>query len=140
MRKLRLLLMGMLLLSHWAISQTTLRTGKVTDASGVPLVGATVQEKGTRNATVTDRSGEFRIQTKEAATLVISSIGLETKEVPASGNLQVTLAASNQTLSEVVVTGVGVATSKRKLGISVEAITASKLPAAPTASIDQPSR
>lgn len=96
-----------------------------------------MQEKGTNNAVVTDRNGEFRIQAKNNAVLVISSVGLETKEVSATGNLQVSLTASNQTLSEVVVTGVGVATSKRKLGISVESITASKLPAAPTASIDQ---
>lgn len=137
MHKIRLLLMGMLLLSHWAISQTTVRTGKVTDASGAPVVGATVQEKGTGNATVTDRSGEFRIQAKNNAVLVISSVGLETKEVPSTGNLQVSLGVNNQTLAEVVVTGVGVATSKRKLGISVEAITAAKLPPTPTASIDQ---
>jgi len=47
------------------------------------------------------------------------------------------LSISSQSLSEVVVTGVGVATSKKKLGISVESITADKLPAEPTAFVDQ---
>jgi hypothetical protein len=42
-----------------------------------------------------------------------------------------------RSLSEVVVIGVGVATDKRKLAISVESITARELPQAPTASVDQ---
>jgi len=40
-------------------------------------------------------------------------------------------------MNEVVVTGTGVATSRKKLGISVESISANKLPTTPTASIDQ---
>jgi TonB-linked SusC/RagA family outer membrane protein len=49
----------------------------------------------------------------------------------------ITLITDVKALNEVVVTGSGVATSKKKLGISVETITADKLPAAPTSSISQ---
>jgi len=78
------------------------------------------------------------VKAAQNAILIISGIGYETKEVKVtSATLTIQLNSDSRSLSEVVVTGVGVATSKKKLGISVEAVTASQLPATPTASIDQ---
>jgi hypothetical protein len=55
----------------------------------------------------------------------------------AQTSLTIQLSLDTKSLNEVVVTGVGAATSKRHLGIAVETVSADKLPAAPTASIDQ---
>src|SRR6266404_6481173 len=139
MRKLKLLLLGGLLLAAqllWAQKKTV--TGKVTDPGGSPLYGISVVEKGTRNGTSTSASGTFILSVNPDATLIFSAIGFETKEMAVSqGYVQVQLGLDTRAMSEVVVTGTGVATSKRKLGISVEAISGDKLPQVPTSSIDQ---
>ncbi len=75
----------------------------------------------------------------ENATHIFSFVGMTTQEV-AAGNrsvIDVALASDIKALSELVVTGVGVATDKRKLGISVESVTAKDLPQTPSASVDQ---
>jgi hypothetical protein len=75
---------------------------------------------------------------KTGASLVISALGFENKTIAASSsNLQIQLATDVKALSEVVVTGSGVATSKKKLGIAVESIKGDKSPVTPAAGIDQ---
>jgi TonB-linked SusC/RagA family outer membrane protein len=118
-------------------AQQMLATGKVTDAANVPVANATIKEKGTNNGVSADEQGAFRINVKTGATLEISAVGFEVKEVKAATGLNVSLVSELRNLSEVVVTGTGVATSRKKLGIAVESITSDKLPATPTASIDQ---
>lgn len=140
MRKNRHLLTGILLLVtiglHAQIKQIT---GKVTDATGNPIPNATIKIKGSKSGTSAEFDGTFKLKAEENTTLVISGIGYEPKEVKvgSSGTLTVQLNTDSKSLSEVVVTGVGVATSKRKIGISVETVTAAQMPAAPSASVDQ---
>ncbi|WP_461081943.1 SusC/RagA family TonB-linked outer membrane protein [Spirosoma flavus] len=117
-------------------------SGKVTSAEdNLPLPGVSVVLKGTTRGANTDASGTYSIDIpgSGAATLVFSFVGVATQEV-AVGNqsvVDVKLVSDNRQLSEVVVTGVGVATDKRKLGIAVEAVSSKNLPQTPTASIDQ---
>lgn len=119
-------------------AQTTVVTGKVTDMTGTPVPAATIRIKGGKGGTSADFQGSFTLKCSPNATLIISGIGYETREVRVtSGTVNVSLNTDSKSLSEVVVTGVGIATSKKKLGISVESVTADKLPPAPTASIDQ---
>ena len=120
-----------------ALAQNLTITGKVIDEKGDPISGASVQVKGTRVGATVNPDGSFTVNAANGASLVVSALGYESKTVAAAANVSVTLATDVKSLSEVVVTGSGVATSKRKLGISVESITADKLPAAPSASIDQ---
>lgn len=120
-----------------ALAQNLTINGKVTDEKGDPISGASVQVKGTRTGATVNTDGSFTVKAANGASLVVSALGYESKTVAAAANLTVKLATDVKSLSEVVVTGSGVATSKRKLGISVESITADKLPAAPSASIDQ---
>lgn len=79
------------------------------------------------------------MQVKPKAKLVVSSVGFDQQEVVAGNStlFSIMLKEGSLALSEVVVTGVGIATSKKKLGIAVESVTADKLPPAPTASVDQ---
>lgn len=140
MRNFTLLLWGLaLFISISANAQSVTVTGKINDEKGQPVANASVLEKGTKNGTVAGTDGSFSIKVSGSkAVLIISSLGFETIEVSASSsNLLITLKTDAKSLSEIVVTGVGVATSKKKLGIAVESITADKLPPAPTASIDQ---
>lgn len=120
-----------------AKAQSTTVTGKVTDDKGAAIAGASILEKGTKNGTAAANDGTFSLTVKSNATLVVTALGFEALEVKASASAVITLRTDTRSLSEVVVTGVGTATSKRKLGISVESISGDKLPAVPSASLDQ---
>ena len=125
-----------------AIAQERIITGKVTAADdGSALPGVNVVLKGTTNGTVTGADGTYRLTlpSTSTGTLVFSFIGLQTQEVMLSSQttIDIKLSPDVTQLSEVVVTGVGVATDKRKLAISVESVSGDKLPPIPAASIDQ---
>ena len=80
--------------------------GVVKDAKGEPIIGATVTEKGTKNATVTDFDGNYSLNVSSRNTvLVVSYIGFVAQEVKAGGD--VTLQEDNALLNEVVVIGYG---------------------------------
>ncbi len=139
MRKFLSLLGGILLFYANSFSQVQV-TGKVTDENGAPIDGATIRVKNQKGGgTFAAANGTFKINVPAKTTLIISSVNYETKEVAVNGatNLTIQLAFDIKSLSEVVVTGTGVATSKRKLGIAVESITADKLPIIPGGTLDQ---
>ena len=100
------LLMCLLLVCGQAMAQTTAK-GTVTDATGEPIIGATVVEKGNaKNAAVTDFDGNFTLKLQKSKTVVISYIGMVTQEVTATdGDLKITLQDDNASLEEVVVVG-----------------------------------
>ncbi len=84
-------------------------SGRVVDESGVPVVGASVVVKGTRQGTTTNTQGFFSLPlTAGNSILVISSIGMETTET-FTGNspINIQLAYDKKQLSEVVVTALG---------------------------------
>jgi TonB-linked SusC/RagA family outer membrane protein len=120
-----------------ALAQNPTVTGRVTDEKGDPIAGASIQVKGTRNGATANTDGTFTLKVANGTSLVVSALGYEPKTVAAAANLTVKLAADVKALSEVVVTGSGVATSRKKLGISTESIGSAKLPIVPAASIDQ---
>ncbi|HTL09447.1 MAG TPA: SusC/RagA family TonB-linked outer membrane protein [Chitinophagaceae bacterium] len=124
MRKLLILLAGLLALLQSAQSQNVDISGKVADEKGNPIPGVSVQEKTTKRGTTTDINGVFKLSIKPGSTLVLSSVGFDTKQIVVTNSTtqNITLTASNLALSEVVVTGVGAATSKKKLGVAVESV------------------
>ena len=139
MRKIALFLTVLFLGTMTVFAQTTIK-GKVTDAKdGSPIGGATIKVRGENSFATSASDGTFTIVAKSNKTIDISDVGYVSQTLRTDGLsiVQVNLVQDNKALSEVVVTGVGVATSKRKLGISVESISADKLPQTPTASIDQ---
>ena len=138
MRKLfGLCLSFLLFLSYTGFAQTTEASGKVSDANGQGIPNATVREKGTKNGVTANANGVFKISVKKNATLIMSAIGFETVEVAAIADMTVALVTDIKGMSEVVVTGSGTATTKRKLGIAVESLSGDKLPIIPAATIDQ---
>jgi len=83
-------------------------TGQVVDENGVPLVGATVQLKGSNVVTTTDAAGNFTINVPDKkATLVITHVGFDKFEVAASDHLIIRLRNSTASLGDVVVIGYG---------------------------------
>ncbi|QQL50471.1 TonB-dependent receptor [Mucilaginibacter ginkgonis] len=85
-------------------------TGKVTDESGQPVIGATIVEKGTTNGVSAGVDGSYSLNVSGPdATLVISFLGYNPKEVVvgAQTTINVTLTANVRSLNEVVVVGYG---------------------------------
>ena len=89
--------------------------GNVVDATGEPVIGATVMEKGTSNGTVTDFDGNFKLKVAAGKTLTFSYIGLQTQELPAADGMKVTMQDDALALNEVVVTGY---TTQRKADLT----------------------
>ena len=83
-------------------------SGVVVDAKGEPVIGASIQAKGTTQGTISDYDGKFEMEVPESVkTLVVSFVGMETKEVQAEKNVRVVLAENSEVIQEVVVTGYG---------------------------------
>jgi len=105
-----------------AVQQSTKKvTGTVSDSQG-SVIGASVVEKGTSNGTVTDFDGNFTLNVKPGATLVISYIGYTTQEIVVGNqsSISVTLQEDNNSLDEVVVVGYGVQKKKLVTGATVQ--------------------
>lgn len=83
--------------------------GTVLDDLGEPVIGANVLEKGTSNGVITDIDGNFVLQVKNNATLVVSFVGYASQEVLATPGkaMIIRLSEDNELLDEVVVVGYG---------------------------------
>ena len=101
--------MTLCLLAMGVFAQNKQISGVVVDEKGEPVIGASVQVKGTTNGTITDFDGNFALSvSNDAKTLVVSYVGMATQEVAITGsNLNVTLKENTEVIQEVVVTGYG---------------------------------
>uniref|UniRef100_UPI0035A10D1C SusC/RagA family TonB-linked outer membrane protein n=2 Tax=Prevotella heparinolytica TaxID=28113 RepID=UPI0035A10D1C len=83
--------------------------GIVKDASGEPIIGASVVDKSTGKGTITDVNGSFSLEANANASLEISYIGYQTQSLKAIGGkvLAITMDEDNELLDEVVVVGYG---------------------------------
>jgi TonB-dependent SusC/RagA subfamily outer membrane receptor len=106
-----------------AIAQNTTVTGKVTDEKGTPVEGAVITEKSaSKNRTLSDANGAYRISVKTGAVLQVSSVGFEKKEATSQAVTNFTLKSLKEDLSEVVVTALGIKKEKKALGYAVSSI------------------
>ena len=113
-------------------------TGTVKDATGEAIIGATVQEQGTQNATVTDFDGNFTLKTSGKKPLVVSYVGMKTQTVELKGrsNVTITLEDDNTVLDELVVIGYG-SVKKKDLTGSVATVGSEALQAVPVANASE---
>lgn len=129
--------------SAWTVglAQDRTITGKITSADdGSIFPGVSVVIKGTTRGTSSNAEGTYSVSVPNGpVTLIFSFVGFATNEVIVGNktSIDVVLTSDSRQLTEVVVTGSGIATSKAKLGIAVESVSAKDLPQTPTASIDQ---
>ena len=127
MRKLALLVLGLSFIMTSALAQKLVVTGKVVDAKGVTIPGASIREKDAKNGVSADNFGVFRFSVKPGALLVVSATGYKDKEVLAAANVTVELVEENKSLSEVVVTAQGIRRRPRELGYSVARVTTEEM-------------
>lgn len=109
-RKIVLLLMVLFTLAQAATAQPTTVRGNVTsEEDGMPIIGAMVKVKGTNLGAATDIDGNFQISgiTPEHKTLVVSYVGMQTKEVAIKSTVSVALAEATNDLGEVMVVAFG---------------------------------
>ncbi len=130
---LRLLLFSMLWASMGTYShaQTKIISGVVLDEKNNPIEGATVAVKNSTLAKSTDAKGAFTLSMPaNANTLVISSVGYDTKEMTLNDQtvLKITLIQTATTLSNVVViNALGFETKKDRLGYASSKVSAEQL-------------
>tara|TARA_Y100001980_G_C14556826_1_gene350845 strand:- start:15363 stop:18746 length:3384 start_codon:yes stop_codon:yes gene_type:complete len=90
------------------ISEQHVVSGRITDENGESLPGATIQEKGTKNGTITDVNGNYSLSIlDDQATLIVSFVGYQTMEENVNGRSIIDIALSISSLEEVVVVGYG---------------------------------
>lgn len=101
--------MLLLAVSTVALAQNRVK-GRVVDASGEPIIGASIMQKGTSKGSITDLNGEFTMELPAKSILQISYIGYNTVNINYSGqkNLKVTMQEDQHSLDELVVVGYGV--------------------------------
>ena len=97
-------------------------TGKVVDATGEPIIGASVLVKDTGTGAVTNLDGNFSVDASVGNTLVVSFVGYRTVEVKVTNasSYAVTMQDDSQTLNEVVVTAMGIKRERKSLGYATK--------------------
>ncbi|MBM3401368.1 MAG: SusC/RagA family TonB-linked outer membrane protein, partial [Bacteroidetes bacterium] len=103
--------------------------GQVVDAKGETLPGVSVKVKGTDIGASTDIDGKFSITVPDNAVLVFTYIGYVTKEINVNGQavINVTLEASSTSLSEVVVTALGIQRESKSLTYATQGVSTKEL-------------
>lgn len=87
----------------------------ISKSDGLPVIGATILEKGTTNGTITDFDGKFSLTVQADAEITISYVGFKTQVVKAQNVLNIVLVEDTEVLDEVVVTGY---TTQRKADLT----------------------
>ena len=104
-------------LSSRSTQQAKTITGKVVDATGEPIIGASVLVQGSGTGAVTDINGKFSVEAPAGSTLVVSFIGYrtETLKVTNVSAYTIVLQDDSQALDEVVVTAMGIKKERKAL-------------------------
>ncbi len=123
------------ILSSAVVAQQKTITGRVV-VNDSALSGATVQVKGTTTATQTDADGRFSLQAPGNGTLVISSVGYATRELPINdrSSFNITMQSTTQQMNEVVVVGYGTQKKATVTG-SVATVRGAELDKSPTVNL-----
>jgi len=115
-------------------AQTQVR-GTVVDDAGEPVIGATIQIKGTSQGTVSDIDGNFSLSAPVNGTLVISYVGYQTQEVAVTTNPRIVLVQDSEILEEIVVVGYGTQ-RKRDVTSSISKVSGDEIANLATPSFD----
>lgn len=113
-----------------AMAQFTV-SGTLTDASGTPLIGASVLVKGTTTGTVTDLDGNYSLSVPGSnGILIISYTGFQTEEVevsPSNNNISLTLQEDVARLEEIVVTGLASSIKRSNLANNISTVSGEQI-------------
>lgn len=131
-----LLFSVMFMLSMSMFAQQRSVTGTVIDSEGESIIGATVQVKGTSNATITNFDGQFTLTAPTTANMLeVRYVGFKSKEVPITpGSMMIVLEEDVTALDEMVVIGYG-SVKKRDLTGSVSSLKSDAIIQVPVANV-----
>ncbi len=118
-------------------AQSKMISGQITDQqTGAPMSGVSVTVKGNTNGTSTNINGNFSIDAPVNGTLVVSSVGYGTIELPVNNRsvINSTISTDNTSLNEVVVIGYGREKKVNVIG-SIATISSKEITAAPVSSV-----
>ena len=112
-----------------AVQQNGACKGVVKDATGEPIIGASVVVKGTTEGSITDIDGNFTLpKVKKGTTLQVSFLGYQTIEVVWDGKpLDITLKEDSQVLGEVVVTALGLPKQAKSVGYATSRVSTDEI-------------
>ena len=79
----------------------------IVDATGEPIIGASVLEKGTTNGTITNMDGKFSLNVNQNAILIVSYVGYQTQEIRAERSMRIVMTEDSELLQAVVIVGYG---------------------------------
>ncbi len=129
MKKLFLTMLCAILCVGLSVAQTRTITGVVISAEdGEPVIGASIQVKGTLTGNVTDVNGNFSLGVDaDAKTLVVSYIGMETQEATIQPNMRIVLKSSSIMVDEIVVTALGISRAQKALGYATQKVKSEEL-------------
>lgn len=139
MRKFLCMTVLVMCIAVQCMGQLVTIKGRVLDENGVPIENASVyaKQRKTGGATITSADGSFTLQVKPGAALIITTVGYNDQQATAAQGMVVRMQSDAKNLSDVVVTGVGVATSKKKVPIDVATVSSKDFAKSATVSIDQ---
>jgi TonB-linked SusC/RagA family outer membrane protein len=135
-RKAPLLLIFTFFLVSSIMAQSRI-TGKILDFNGMPLPGASIVIMSTKSGTTSGSDGTFTLTVKPGSKLIVSAVDHESEEIAASNNMIIKLTGNSRTLNDIVVTGVGIATSRKRVAIDVASVNPKNFAKSATASIEQ---
>ena len=130
MKNLKLVLVCFLMtVASVAFAQNVQITGKVTDQSGNPVVGAYVVVEGTTTGAVTDSQGNYSISAPRESMLWFSFFGMKTKDVQIGDQtvIDVVLEDDAMNLDEVVVTAQGLTRKQKAIGYSAQSLSTEQI-------------
>lgn len=122
--------------SAWSASDQMTASGIVSDATGEPLIGCTVQVKNGNVGTQTDVDGKFSLKVPQGALLNFSYVGYKPVVIKAAANMKVVMEEDAVTLNEVVAIGYG-SMKRSDLTGSVVSVKGDEMQQTSAATIDQ---
>lgn len=129
-QKVYVLLTALLWLCGQSLLAQTVTGTVIASDDKSPIIGATVVEKGTTNATLSDADGNFSLKVGNAnATLTVSMVGYVAEEIALNGQTKIDVTLrSNTDLSEVTIVGaLGDRVDKRKIGYATQTVDGDEL-------------
>lgn len=130
MKRAILVFVGFFFIWQSGFAQKQTISGLVTSKDdGLPIIGASIVEKGTANGTVTNFDGIYKLSVSPGATLIFTYVGMAKQEIKLTGEstLNVVLNSSSIAIEEVVVTAMGVKAEKKKLNFAVQSLNSDAL-------------
>src|SRR4051812_16522884 len=139
MRRFLSLFTVLMLYGVFAFAQTRVVTGKVLDAKGDPVPGASVKVKGGTAGAAADENGNFKISAKTGDQLVVTALNFSsvTSKLGDQTLVNFTLTQQENKLQEVVVTALGITRQAKDLGYAVSSVTNKTLTQAKSVNVAQ---